>query len=48
MSKIVKANIKTASEVEQFQKLSEKVQRIVVEKQKMEVDYGDIPDDFRG
>jgi len=43
-----KANIKTATEIERFLVLLEHVESIFVEKQKAEVDYGDIPDEFKG
>ena len=43
-----KANIKTAREIQQFYLISEKVEKLVQEKQKSEVDFGDIPEEFRG
>ncbi len=45
---MVKACIKTESEIERFRILQAKVDSIVVEKQQSEVDFGDIPDEFRG
>ncbi|ESO04573.1 hypothetical protein HELRODRAFT_99472 [Helobdella robusta] len=47
ISRMVRTNIKTDTEVEQFANLQEKVEVIVVDKQKLEIDYGDIPDEFR-
>ena len=43
-----KACIKTESEIAQFRALQAKVDKILVQKQKAEIDYGDIPDEFRG
>lgn len=43
-----KACIKTDTEIELFRALQVKVDRIVVEKRNAEVDYGEIPDEFRG
>ncbi len=48
MGRMVKACIKTESEIERFRILQAKVDSIVVEKQQSEVDFGDIPDEFRG
>lgn len=42
-----KACIKTQTEIEQFRNLQERVEHLVIEKQKAEVDYGEIPDEFR-
>lgn len=42
-----RACIKTETEIEQFQELRDKVEKIVVEKRMAEVDYGEIPDEFR-
>jgi len=47
VSRMRKACIKTATEIEQFQELRDKVEKIVVEKRMAEVDYGEIPDEFR-
>jgi len=47
VSRMRKACIKTPTEIEQFQDLRDKVERIVVEKRTAEVDYGEIPDEFR-
>ena len=48
IARMVKANIKTETEIEQFYCLQNKVEKLVIEKQQAEVDYGDIPDEFRG
>lgn len=42
-----KACIKTQTEIEQFRNLQERVEHLVIEKQKAEIDYGEIPDEFR-
>ena len=47
VSRMRKACIKTPTEIEQFQDLQDKVEKIVVEKRMAEVDYGEIPDEFR-
>jgi len=47
VSRMRKACIKTPTEIEQFQELQDKVEKIVVEKRMAEVDYGEIPDEFR-
>ena len=47
ISRMRKACIKTPTEIEQFQDLQDKVEKIVVEKRMAEVDYGEIPDEFR-
>ena len=43
-----KAMIKTDTEIEHFRILQEKVVALLVVKQKAEIDYGDIPDEFKG
>ena len=43
-----KAMIKTNVEIEKFRFLQEKVDKIVLEKQQEEIDYGDIPEEFKG
>lgn len=43
-----KAMIKTNVEIEKFRFLQEKVDKIVLEKQQEEVDYGEIPEEFKG
>lgn len=40
--------IKTNVEIEKFRFLQEKIDKIVVEKQQEEVDYGEIPEEFKG
>ncbi|XP_074654460.1 ubiquitin conjugation factor E4 B-like [Tubulanus polymorphus] len=47
ISRMVKANIKTESEIAQFRKLQETVEDLVVKKAKMERDYGEVPDEFK-
>lgn len=47
MSRMDKACIKTQTEIEQFRNLQERVELLVIEKQRAEVDYGEIPDEFR-
>lgn len=48
MARMQKAMIKTNVEIEQFRFLQEKIDKIVLEKQKEEIDYGEIPEEFRG
>jgi len=43
-----RANIKVESEIEKFRRIQEKVEALVVQKAQKEVDYGEIPDEFRG
>jgi len=43
-----KACIKTTHEIELFRSLQSKVDKLVVEKQRSELDYGDIPDEYKG
>lgn len=47
VARMTKACIKTPTEIEQFQDLRDKVEKIVAEKRMAEVDYGEIPDEFR-
>ncbi|XP_048766609.1 ubiquitin conjugation factor E4 B-like [Ostrea edulis] len=47
IARMQKAMIKTNMEIEQFRSLQEKIDKIVLEKQKEEVDYGEIPEEFR-
>lgn len=47
MLRMSKACIKTETEIEQFRNLQEKVEELVIEKQRAEIDYGEIPDEFR-
>lgn len=42
-----RACIKTHTEIEQFHHLQERVEELVIEKQRAEIDYGEIPDEFR-
>ncbi|KAK3759118.1 hypothetical protein RRG08_040672 [Elysia crispata] len=44
---MVKACIKTSEEINTFRDLQERVEAFVVQKHKCEVDYGDIPDEFK-
>ena len=48
IARIVRACIKTDMEIEMFRCLAQKVHQLAVEKQKAEVDYGEIPAEFRG
>lgn len=45
---MVKACIKTQDEINTFRELQEKVEGYLVQKNRSEVQYGDIPDEFRG
>ena len=47
VARMRKACIKTPTEIEQFQDLQDKVEKIVAEKRMAEVDYGEIPEEFR-
>ncbi|XP_052828184.1 ubiquitin conjugation factor E4 B isoform X1 [Octopus bimaculoides] len=47
ISRIQRARIKTDRDIEQFRKLQEKVEAIVVQKQRAEIDFGEIPDEFK-
>lgn len=42
------ANIKTMTEIEQFQALANKVDAIVAQKVQFDVDFSNAPDEFRG
>jgi ubiquitin conjugation factor E4 B len=44
---MIKANIKTHSEIEQFRLLADKVDLIVVQKDQFDLDFGDAPDEFK-
>lgn len=48
IARMQKAMIKTNVEIEKFRFLQEKVDKIVLEKQQEEVDYGEIPEEFKG
>ena len=45
---MTKARIKTETELEQFTILQSKVDSLVDEKRKTDVDFSDAPDEFRG
>ena len=45
---MIKARIKTETELEQFKILQSKVDSLVVEKRQTDVDFSDAPDEFRG
>ncbi len=45
---MLKARIKTQMDIEKFRALQQKVEQLVVEKQRLEVDYDDMPDEFKG
>lgn len=47
VARMTRACIKTPTEIEQFQDLRDKVEKIVAEKRMAEIDYGEIPDEFR-
>lgn len=47
ISRMRKSLIKTPFEIEQLQQLQRKVNQILVEKQQAEIDFGDIPDEFK-
>ncbi|GFO26247.1 ubiquitin conjugation factor e4 b [Plakobranchus ocellatus] len=44
---MVKACIKTSEEINTFRDLQQRVEAFVIQKHKSEVDYGDIPDEFK-
>lgn len=48
ISRMVKACIKTDTEIEQFRHLQEKVERLVLAQRQEEMDFGEIPDEFKG
>ena len=48
VARMQKACIKTTHEIELFRSLQSKVDKLVVEKQRSELDYGDIPDEYKG
>ena len=48
VGRMVRARIKTPSEIERFRSIEEKVQQRLIEKNQAEEDFGDIPDEFRG
>ena len=48
IARMMRACIKTNTEIEQFKNLQQRVEQLVIQKQKAEIDFGDIPDEFRG
>lgn len=44
---MIKANIKTQTEIEQFQLLADKVEMIVEQKDQFDLDFGDAPEEYR-
>ncbi|XP_041377968.1 ubiquitin conjugation factor E4 B-like [Gigantopelta aegis] len=47
LSRMMKAHIKTESEIQQFKALQNQVEEIVTQKCQAELDYGDVPDEFK-
>ncbi|XP_064611043.1 ubiquitin conjugation factor E4 B-like [Liolophura sinensis] len=47
ISRMVKACIKTDTEIEQFRHLQEKVEKLVLAHRQEEMDFGEIPDEFK-
>ncbi|KAK7497939.1 hypothetical protein BaRGS_00010810 [Batillaria attramentaria] len=47
ITRMMKARIKTDSEIEHFRSLQERVQKIVIQHMEAEEDFGDIPDEFK-
>ena len=48
IGRMMRAHIKTSAEIEQFRFLQSKVDTLVIEKQRSEMDFGDVPDEFKG
>ena len=48
IARMSKANIKTSSELERFNQLKARVDKIVAERREDEEDFGDVPDEFMG
>ncbi len=48
IGRMVKAQIKTAIDIEHFKDLQRRVQKIVNDNRQREQDWGEIPDEFRG
>ena len=46
--RMANANIKTHTEIERFQLLAEKVESIVQQKDELDIDFGNAPDEFKG
>ncbi|KAJ8320744.1 hypothetical protein KUTeg_002331 [Tegillarca granosa] len=47
INRMRRARIKTEMEIEKFRILQEKVENLVIQKQQSEIDFGDIPDEFK-
>ncbi|XP_055958481.1 ubiquitin conjugation factor E4 B [Patella vulgata] len=47
IARMTKACIKTTSEIEQFRSLQQKIEQVLEKKNQVELDYGEIPDDFK-
>ena len=45
---MIKANIKTSGELEQFRQLRSRVNKILADTATMEEELGDVPDEFMG
>lgn len=48
IARMIKARIKTESEIGHFRNIQERVQEIVKQRAEAEEDYGEIPDEFKG
>jgi hypothetical protein len=48
VARMRKAMIKSETEIERFRLLQERIDELVVAKQRAEIDLGDIPDEFKG
>lgn len=48
IGRMIRAQIKTAIDIERFKDLQRRVQKIVDDNRQREQDWGDIPDEFRG
>jgi hypothetical protein len=46
--RMVNANIKTQIEIERFQLLADKVESIVQQKDELDIDFSNAPDEFKG
>lgn len=47
IARMTRACIKTSTEIEQFKNIQTRVEQLVIQKQKAEIDFGDIPDEFK-
>ncbi|XP_033763599.1 LOW QUALITY PROTEIN: ubiquitin conjugation factor E4 B-like [Pecten maximus] len=47
IARMTRANIKTHNEIERFGSLQSKIDELVKKKREAEIDYGDIPDEFK-